>query len=198
MPDRTVSVGAVLGRLWTVANALSLARLVLAWPIAWLIVADRSGPLLMALVAAAVLSDWLDGLAARWMRTVGGWGKLLDPLADKIAFAAGGLALAWVGRVPWWFVAVVVARDAILMASTAVVLGWLRHVVPANWLGKLSTIVLAVTLIAALLGGEEGWMDALYWISTPLLVGSAVQYITNDIRAIRHHQRGRAAIAPQP
>ena len=65
-------------------NMLSMFRLVLIIPVTWLILQD--GPLfwMMILILLAVATDYFDGRIARWSDSVSDWGKLLDPLADKV------------------------------------------------------------------------------------------------------------------
>ena len=82
----------VLGRFWTIPNILTMSRLVLAAVVTYLIVSE--GPLvwLFVLLGVAMATDWFDGQIARWSHTVSEWGKVLDPIADKIA-----------GQLPAWF-----------------------------------------------------------------------------------------------
>jgi hypothetical protein len=72
-------------RLWTLANILSIGRLLLLWP---LFVYLRQGKdanwYAMAVMGAALLTDMLDGLIARHFHQESDWGKVLDPLADKV------------------------------------------------------------------------------------------------------------------
>ena len=88
------------GNFWTVPNVLSMGRVLLAVPVAWLILVDGSLGWIFALLAVMITSDWLDGRIARWSGRVSDWGKLLDPLADKIAGIVIVLALAFRGMLP--------------------------------------------------------------------------------------------------
>jgi cardiolipin synthase len=114
----------------TAANAVSAARLAAA-PAAYALIASGAhpGPAL-ALVAAAGVSDWVDGWLAR--RQGGGsgtpLGSYLDPLADKAFTCAAVAGAASAGLVPEWLAAAVVGRDATLVAGAvgarAAACGW--------------------------------------------------------------------------
>lgn len=174
-----------LGRFWTIPNALSLLRLVLVLPIAWLIWQD--GPLewVVGLVLVAILTDWFDGRLARWLGTVSEWGKVLDPLADK---AAGGLAvLALTFRasdpnLPVWFLLLVLVRDGAIVAGSAILARRVGKVVMSAWLGKAATTWLAITVLAALLRADAPVLDVCVYMTAGLLVVSFFVYTWHFIR----------------
>jgi CDP-diacylglycerol--glycerol-3-phosphate 3-phosphatidyltransferase len=140
-----------------VADAFSVARIVLTGPIALAILADRLG-IAAALALVALLTDFFDGYFARRSRMSTTLGRVLDPLADKV-LAAGTLgALLVTRRVPGELVAAVVGRDVILLAF-----GWVRMrlgapVAAANLFGKVAFTTLGVYVAGILLGVEwPGW-----------------------------------------
>lgn len=171
-----------LGPFWTAANALTLLRIATVPFIAWLVY--RGGPFswLLALVAFAILTDYLDGKVARWTGTVSEWGKALDPAADKLAAAAVTLALVVrpeeVGpTLPVWFVVVVVARDVIIAVGGLIQTRRLGFVMMALWSGKVAVNLLAATVVAALLALPDDLITALVWITTAALLYSLGRYL---------------------
>ena len=100
----------------TVANILSLFRIVLA-PVFYLLIVSED-PLLRQLSLVvffiAALTDWYDGEIARRSGTVTEMGKFLDPLADKFLTSAAFIAFAVLGIIPWWMVGVIVGRDLLI------------------------------------------------------------------------------------
>ena len=97
-------------------NALTVLRMVLVVPLAWMIRETRYDE---AVVVAAVagLTDALDGFLAKrlgWQSWLGG---VLDPIADKLLLIAAFLWLAFAGDVPAWLAALVVARDLVIVAG---------------------------------------------------------------------------------
>jgi len=109
---------------------------------------------LLGLVAIAVITDWLDGKIARWTGTVSEWGKVLDPLADKLGSALVGFVLALKGILPWWFVVLVVVRDVLIMIGGVLLMRRLGRVVPSIWMGKVAVTFLALTILAGLLKAD--------------------------------------------
>lgn len=100
----------------TLPNRLTIARLVLA---AVFVIAREStmtvAPLVAALAfALAVVTDYLDGVLARRMKCETNFGRLMDPLADKILVAAALVSLAWSHDIPAWAAIVLISRDFLI------------------------------------------------------------------------------------
>lgn len=109
--SRTVDPGAV----WTVPNVLTMARIGLIGVFLWLLATGQDGWAIAALAAAGV-SDFLDGfLARRWGQTTE-LGRILDPAADRLLTLAVLVGLALRDMLPWWLVAALLARDALVGA----------------------------------------------------------------------------------
>lgn len=182
---------------YTVANALTALRIVLA-PV--FLVLYVSGDRLRALAAfaAAAATDVLDGLVARALRQHTRLGAILDPLADKLLAACALIALAATGRLPWWLPVVVVSRDA-LQISGAVLLRTTRHPVPIapTRIGKYATFGVAATVVFALAGEYGGYPAAVaapYVAAWALLTAECValsfgQYFLLFVRALRAPSR---------
>ena len=81
-------------RVWTVPNAISVARLLLVPVFAWLIVAGHDLAAL-AVLAVAGFSDWLDGVIARRFDQSSRLGAMLDPAADRLYILVTLVLLAW-------------------------------------------------------------------------------------------------------
>src|SRR5512142_3316042 len=107
------------GRVWTISNTLSFCRIVLVVPIVVLLLrndaADRA--VIGGLIVLAAATDFFDGLLARRLGQVSDLGKIIDPVADKLAVGAAGIALAIVGRVPVWFLVAALVRDLVILAG---------------------------------------------------------------------------------
>lgn len=180
-----VELSRLLGRFWTWANLLSMIRLILVVPITYLILTD--GPLgwLFGLILVALVTDWFDGRVARWSRTVSEWGKVLDPLADKVAGAAVVLALVVRGVLPLWFLAVIVGRDLIIVLGGVLLARRTGQVVMSAWMGKVAVTALALTVLAALLRADPPIVDICVWVTTGLLFYSFMLYAVRFARLIR-------------
>lgn len=132
------------GRFFTAANAISLARIPLGAAASFFIV--RQMPFAAGiLLFAAIASDWLDGLVARRTGTVSDWGRILDPLADKVAFALFAWALVHTGALRLWVLLVLLSRD-VLIGVGGLFLAKRLKPPSARPLGKLSTVLMALFL----------------------------------------------------
>ena len=165
------------GRFWTLANVLSLARVGVAIPAAWLIYTDGPVQWSLGLIVVGGITDLLDGKVARWTNSVTEWGKVLDPLCDKIAVLLIGVALLVGELIPLWFIGAVVARDLLIVAGGAVLARNLGTVRMSNWPGKTAATAVGITLICALLELNPSVTAALMWITCGLLLFSLASYV---------------------
>ena len=174
-------------RLAQLPNALTVARLALIPAfVVLLLEADdgRSWPAALVFAAAGV-TDQVDGWLARRWRVESAFGKVADPLADRLMIDAAVVLLFLHDRLPWPALVLIVGRDALL-------LGGYRLVVPrgyefeVNFLGKLATWVLYASL-AFLMVTEAGtaWPLALFWTGVALAVLAGTQYVVKARREVR-------------
>lgn len=187
----------MLGKFWTVANMLSMIRMILVVPIVYLILTDGSLGWLFSLIMLAVVTDWFDGRVARWSRTVSEWGKVLDPVADKVAAAAIVLALVAKGVLPLWFLAATIIRDMSIVAGGIVLARRTGQVVMSVWMGKVAVTALSITVLAALMRADEPVLAACVWITTGLLVYSFILYAARFARMMRQGRPGEIPASPE-
>ncbi len=166
----------VLGKFWTLANMLSLARLVLVVPITYLILKDGSVTWILGLVFAALCTDWIDGTVARWSKTVSEWGKVLDPLADKFAAVCVVLALTIRESLPLWFLILIVVRDILIIWGSTLATRKLQRVLMSLWWGKVAVFMLSLTVLGAILKADPPIMNVAIWITAILFVYSFMLY----------------------
>lgn len=94
-------------------NALTLLRMLLVGPLAWLLTQARYELALFTLAVAA-LTDGLDGFLAKRFGWTSELGKVLDPLADKLLLVTLFITLGTMGLVPFWLAVLVVLRDVVI------------------------------------------------------------------------------------
>lgn len=190
MPERENAhkppITAQLGKFWTAANMLSIARLVLIVPITLLILERGSLALLFTLVLLAIVTDFFDGRVARWSNTVSSWGKVLDPLADKAGAAMVTLALVARGSLPAWFLGVIVVRDSAIVLGGVALARRTSLIGASIWWGKVAVTALAVTVLAALLEADPPVLHASIWITTGLMIFSLILYTIRFVRLYRY------------
>ena len=132
-------------------NRLTVSRLVLtvAFLVALFIEFPWNKTVALLLFSAASLTDWMDGAIARSRNLITDFGKLMDPLADKILVCSAFIAFIKPGYIAGWIVVLIVARELaitglrLLAASKNVVLA-------AEGYGKHKTIWQIITIIAIL------------------------------------------------
>jgi cardiolipin synthase len=159
-----------------------------------ILLADEDSRLAGFLLAAVVLStDWVDGLIARRTGQVTELGKLLDPLADRLAMAATLITLAATDLIAWWVAGVVLVRDAVVLIAAVflAVTGGLR--IDVRPIGKYATFTL-MWGIPAIAWGNAGLplddvLTVLGWVwfvvGTVEYYAAAVAYAFDLRRAFR-------------
>lgn len=175
----------LLGEFWTAANVLSLVRLLLVAPVAYLILVDGSFGVLLTLLFLIIVSDYFDGRVARWSHTVSEWGKVLDPVADKVAAIAITIALVVRGSLPEWFLGVVAGRDVLIVLGGILLARKRGVVVMSTWTGKFAVTAIAITIIAALLRADPPVMTFCLWVTAILLALSFIAYAVRFVRLMR-------------
>ena len=129
---------------WNLANVLTVARVLLVPVFVWAMLAeggDSVGYRLLAsgVFAVAAVTDRIDGWYARRTGQVTDFGKLLDPIADKLLIGAALVVLSALGELPWWVTVVILVRE---LGITVMRFFLLRYVVlPASRGGKLKTVL---------------------------------------------------------
>lgn len=177
----------------TLANQLTLGRLLLVPAVVILVIYGYNGWALVAFIVAG-LTDSLDGLAARWSGQRTDLGALLDPMADKlllvstfIVLTVPGLGLA--NQLPVWLTVLVISRDVVIVVTVAVVnLAVERFTFTPSILGKLATFVYVVTGTTTLffnyLGQRSSLVEVGVYASLIVTVASGLHYIVHASRSL--------------
>jgi CDP-diacylglycerol--glycerol-3-phosphate 3-phosphatidyltransferase len=168
-------------------NALTLARLVLI-PVfvALMIGAGQSRSIPAAILfGIAGITDQVDGFLARLWHVESRFGKIADPLADRLMIDAAVILLCAYGRLPWAALAVIAARDLLLLA------GW-RILAPrgvdldVNIVGKGATWILYAAIgFRILFGDSTRWPTWLFWIGVAAALAAAMFYVRDARKALR-------------
>ena len=163
-------------RFWTLANAVSLLRAVLILPAVWLISlgADYVWEA-FGVVVVMIVSDWVDGWLARRWGEISQWGKILDPLADKVAVGAITIAMVVFKDLPVWLVVVVLLRDVVIFLAGMYLVKRHDVLLSSNFWGKVTTLVLS-GLLLAYLWDADALKPALIGLSVVSLVVSLISY----------------------
>lgn len=141
-------------QLWNLPNILTMFRIVLVPVFVWLMLADGSHQgllrwLALAAFGVAMYTDQLDGQIARRRNLVTNFGKIADPIADKLLTGAALVLLSALGELPWWITILILVREWGITALRFVVIRY--GVMPASPGGKLKTVLQTVALVLYLL-----------------------------------------------
>lgn len=179
-------------RRWTASNILSASRLLLALPAALLTLANlRVEAAIVCLIAA--VTDVLDGYLARRNREITEFGKIIDPLADKVFVAVMVVVLLSMGLVPLWLVAVVIGRDTAILVGGLIVERRTGRVLPSNYPGKAAVVSLSIALLLILLGVRGIAVDLFTWLALTLLTISLFLYGARAVKVLQEETAGPAS-----
>lgn len=133
-------------RILTIPNAISFARIALIPVFVWLIVERRTTFTGLVVFGVVVATDWVDGAIARATGQVSEVGKVLDPVADRLAIGAGLIALVVRDAFPLWAALLILARDALILIAGLVLLSARRVRIEVRYIGKMATFLLMAAI----------------------------------------------------
>jgi CDP-diacylglycerol--glycerol-3-phosphate 3-phosphatidyltransferase len=182
-----MATSAVPAPLAQLPNALTVARLLLIPLFVALMVKAgdaRSWPA-GVLFGVAGVTDQIDGFLARRWHVESRFGKIADPLADRLMIDAAAILLVAYGRLPWAGLAVIVARDLLLLV------GW-RVLAPrgidldVNLLGKAATWILYLAIGCRIVTHDHTtWPLWLFWFGLGGAVIAAMFYLRDGLKELR-------------
>jgi len=185
----------------TIPDWLTLARVGATFVLLILLQACAHPPvpvwtawLALLLFVAAALTDWLDGHLARKWKIESDFGRLFDPLADKLLVVVAFVGLLGAGLLPVWFVSLVVARE-FLITGIRLVAGQKGVVLAAESVGKHKTVTQMVTATLGLLllaldpAHQTGRvvLEAAVWITAVVTAGSGLWYLKANYPLLVKH-----------
>jgi CDP-diacylglycerol---glycerol-3-phosphate 3-phosphatidyltransferase len=176
-------------------NVLTLLR-ILAVPVIVVALLDETpnGDALAAGVfALAAITDGLDGYFARRRQDVTTFGKLMDPLADKLLIIAALVSLVSLNRLAAWVAMVIIARELAVTGLRAVAVEQ-GVVISASWLGKIKTTLQVAAVFALIIWNPSPWpVDALVYLAVAATVISGLDYFFGLRRRLAEERAKRLA-----
>ena len=184
MRGRVARAGESPASTGNVANIVTVVRILLAPVFIWLLLTDDRdfGPLryiAAGLFILAIVTDSVDGLLARRQNLVTDFGKILDPIADKVLIGGALVTLSLLGELPWWVTVVILVRELGITAFRFAVLR--SRVIPASRGGKIKTIIQAVAISFALVPLWELLGDWAHILNTALMTAAVVATVVTGL-----------------
>ena len=180
MEPRTVSAP-----VRQIPNALTLLRFAAIPIFVWLLLDERTGPSWPAgiVFALAACTDQLDGYLARRWHVESQFGKVADPLADRLMIDTAVVLLVALDRLPW-IALIILLRDVILVGGYRLVASK-GYELEVSRLGKIATWGLYASIGFVLVTSEgTTWPIVCFWINLALAVVAAAQYVRKARRTL--------------
>ncbi len=166
-----------------IPNALTIGRILLIPVYVWLITTADGGRSWPAAIVFGVAgaTDQVDGFLARLWRVESAFGKIADPLADRLMIDCAVILLIHAGRLPW-LALLIPARDVVALAGTPIVMGR-GYEFRVNLLGKAATWLLYASL-GFMMVTRDGttWPLVVFWIGLGLAFLALAEYVVKAKR----------------
>jgi len=181
-----------------VPNVLTVVRILLV-PVLVVALLEKTsgGDLLAAIVfAVASLTDAIDGYLARSRNWVTTFGKLMDPIADKLLIVAALVALVSLGRLEAWVAMVIIAREFAVTVLRVAAGTQQGVVISASSFGKVKTAVQVLMVMALIaFNGRPLWITLLVYLTVVVTVLSGADYFFGLRRRLSESTKTRGGRA---
>lgn len=191
MPTVKAAIRKYFTHVWNVPNVLTMIRLALI-PVFIALYASGHDKLALLTFLAASFTDFLDGYLARRNHQITDFGKLMDPLADKLMVCTALLCQAIGGVFPWAAIVIVLVKELMMIAGG---LYMLEHdvVVYSNMLGKSAQVSFIAALVLSFYHREFlAWRlpldSVVLWISVALALAALIDYAVSAVRTLRRQK----------
>jgi len=189
-------------RILTVPNAITLVRLACLPLFVWLLLSADNALLAGALLGALGATDWVDGWYARKFHQISTFGKVFDPVVDRLLFFVSIIAIIIAGAAPLWFCIAVLVREVVIAIATLILASLGARRIDVTWMGKTATFGLMFAF-PGFIWASTSWplqstFEVLAWVcAIPALAASyyaAALYVPLGLSALRE---GRALRSPK-
>jgi cardiolipin synthase len=187
-------------RVVTVPNLITLIRLACLPLFVWLLLGQDNPLAAGALLGALGATDWVDGWYARRFNQVSSFGKIFDPVVDRLLFFVSIVAIIAADAAPLWFCVAVLLREGVISVATLVLASLGARRIDVTWMGKAATFGLMFAFPAFLWAAAEwplqGLFSVLAWVcAIPSLLASyyaAATYVPLGLQALRDGRASRS------
>lgn len=161
--------------VFTIPNLLTVVRFLGVPLFIWLVLAEQEYGYAALVLAIMGSTDWVDGYIARRFNQMSNLGRIMDPMADRLALIAVAVTLVVAGVVEWWYLLALLVPDAILLALSLYYFHG-HPDLPVSRIGKVRTALLLVgtplLVLSKLPIPGTGFYSVIAWVCLGLgLVG---------------------------
>lgn len=176
----SLAPGAVsIGVAMNLPNMLTVLRILLV-PVVLVGLLDRSasGDVIAGVAfAGAAATDWFDGYYARSRGMITTFGKVMDPIADKLLIVGTLVTLSALDRMSWWATGLVLGREFAVTALRLVRKD--EGVISASQYGKVKTVIQSFVLLIVIVAQPSTAVDVLVWVMVAVTLATGVDYFIN-------------------
>lgn len=185
----------LLDGIWNVPNVLTMIRLALV-PVFVITYAAGHPHWALVIFCIASFTDFLDGLIARHYHLITSFGKLMDPLADKLMVCSALICLATHQVFPWIAFAVVAAKELVMICGSAYMLKQ-GIVVHSNIYGKAAQVSFILAMVLGFFHDDFVTMgnsidQVVLWIAVVLALIALTDYTIMSLRLLRQRKEENA------
>jgi CDP-diacylglycerol--glycerol-3-phosphate 3-phosphatidyltransferase len=176
-------------KIFNASNSLSFIRLLLVIP-TWIAFNNfdniTAGYIVASIGIFAAITDILDGYLARKLHQITEFGKVIDPLADKVLVVFIVINLFIIGKLPDYYFYMIVIRDALILIGGLLVTKKIKKVLPSDYIGKATVLIISFVLLMILLNVNQESIPylILYYTSIVMIFVSLINYIVKAIKVL--------------
>lgn len=177
-----------LTNIWNLPNILTIVRIILipVFVVFFVLKQDKIALLIFLLASA---TDWLDGYLARKNNQITDFGKLMDPLADKLMVCTALICQGVRGAIPWFAILIVVAKESFMLFGATYMLNK-GVVVYSNILGKAAQVSFIAALVLSfwheeLAAAPLAWDSIFLTIAVILALAALTDYTAASLKQLR-------------
>ena len=179
--------------VWNVPNVLTMLRMLLIPVFVALYVAGHDKLALITFIVAS-LTDLLDGYIARKYNLITNFGKLMDPLADKLMVCTALICQGVQGIIPWWAIVIVMVKEVLMVIGASYMLKN-NVVVYSNMLGKTAMCAFVAALVRSFFHAEFAALGypvdtIILYIAVALTVLALIDYTRAAIKTLQAKKVG--------
>lgn len=171
-------------QIFTLPNLLSIIRLLLIPVIVYLYFFEKQYVAAVAIILISGLTDIVDGIIARSFNMVSDFGKILDPIADKLTQITVIFCIATRITAVWLLVGMFIIKEIVMLVMGMVAIKKLDSVNSAKWYGKANTVILYAAMVLFIIFPK---MDSV--ISSAIVIVCAVSLVLSLGLYIRFYHR---------
>lgn len=171
-----------------ISNLLSIIRIILAIPTAYLLYIEKIEYALI-IGAIAAITDFFDGFLARRFNQITDLGKILDPVADKVFISIVGIALVIMRIMPLWFFIVILLRDVIILLGGLYTKKKIGLTLTSTFEGKVTFALILIVVLGLILDNMYARLYGPYLATAAMLYTLAQYYFRMQVELKNHSKK---------